>query len=145
MKSSVSNFYTGWRGWSILRKKFLIFVVTLVIILALADRFNVHFSISVRKAVSSQNGKTIILKTNLISSTFLSFAPIIRGSTTALQGCHPLCSPAVLQLREKILEFCQPGKNLPTNVNQFIQPLPQVLHVGGVDPTVFIGGFGILV
>ena len=39
MKSSVSNFYTGWRGWSILRKKFLIFVVTLVIILALAFEF----------------------------------------------------------------------------------------------------------
>ena len=53
--------------------------------------------------------------------------------------------PAALQLREKILEFCQPGENLPTNVNQFIQPLPQVLHVGGVDPTIFIGGFGVLV
>ena len=45
----------------------------------------------------------------------------------------------------KILEFCQPGKNLPTNVNQLIQPLPQVLHVGGVDPTIFVCGFGILV
>ena len=37
-----------------------------------ADRFSVHFSINARKAVSSQNGKTIILKTNLISSTCLS-------------------------------------------------------------------------
>ena len=46
---------------------------------------------------------------------------------------------------EKILEFSQPGKDLPTNVDQLIQPLPQVLHVGGVDPTIFIGGFGILV
>ena len=53
--------------------------------------------------------------------------------------------PAVLQLRGKILEFCQPGKDLPTNVNQFIQPLPQVLHVGSVDSTIFIGGFGVLV
>ena len=31
------------------------------------------------------------------------------------------------------------------NVNQFIQPLPQVVHVGGIDPTIFIGGFGVLV
>ena len=45
----------------------------------------------------------------------------------------------------KILEFCQPGENLPTNLNQFIQPLPQVLYVGGIDPTIFIGGFGVLV
>ena len=45
----------------------------------------------------------------------------------------------------KILEFCQPGKNLPTNVNQLIQPLPQILHVGGVDPAIFISGFGVLV
>ena len=45
----------------------------------------------------------------------------------------------------KILEFSQPGENLPTNVDQLIQPLPQVLHVSGVDPTIFIGGFGILV
>ena len=45
----------------------------------------------------------------------------------------------------KNLEFCQPGKDLPTNVNQFVQTLPQVLHVSGVDPTVFIGGFGVLI
>ena len=45
----------------------------------------------------------------------------------------------------KNLEFCQPGENLPTNINQLIQPLPQVLHVGGIDPTIFIGGFGVLV
>ena len=45
----------------------------------------------------------------------------------------------------KILEFSQPGKDLPTNLNQFVQPLPQVLHVSGIDPTIFIGGFGILV
>ena len=53
--------------------------------------------------------------------------------------------PAALQLRGKILEFCQPGKDLPTNVDQLVQPLPQVLHVGGVDPTIFVSGFGILV
>ena len=45
----------------------------------------------------------------------------------------------------KILEFSQPGKNLPANLNQFVQSLPQVLHVGIIDPTIFIGGFGILV
>ena len=43
------------------------------------------------------------------------------------------------------LEISQPGKDLTTNLNQFIQPLPQVLHVGGIDPTIFIGGFGVLV
>ena len=31
------------------------------------------------------------------------------------------------------------------NVNQFIQPLPQVLHVGGIDPTIFVCDFGVLV
>ena len=45
----------------------------------------------------------------------------------------------------KKLEFCQLGEDLPTNLNQFIQPLPQVLHVGGIDPTIFIGGFSVLV
>ena len=45
----------------------------------------------------------------------------------------------------EILEFSQFGKDLFSNVNQLIQPLSQVLHVSGVDPTVFIGGFGILV
>ena len=45
----------------------------------------------------------------------------------------------------KNLEFCQPGEDLPTDLNQLIQPLPQVLHVSGVDPTVFIGGFGVLI
>ena len=110
-----------------------------------ADRFSVHFSISARKAVSSQNGKTIILKTNLISSTRLSFTPIIKVSTIALQGCQPLCSPAALQLRGKILEFCQFGKDLSANVDQLIQPLPQVLHVGCVDFAALIGTFGVLV
>ena len=43
------------------------------------------------------------------------------------------------------LEISQPGKDLTTNLNQFIQPLPQVLHVGGIDPTIFIGSFGVLV
>ena len=43
------------------------------------------------------------------------------------------------------LEISQPGKDLPTNLNQFIQPLPQILHVGGIDPTIFIGGFGVLI
>ena len=45
----------------------------------------------------------------------------------------------------KNLEFCQPGENLPTNLNQFIQPLPQVLHVGGVDLAALVGTFGVLV
>ena len=45
----------------------------------------------------------------------------------------------------KVLKFCQPGKNLPTNVDQFVQPLPQVLQIGSVDPTIFIGYFGVLV
>ena len=53
--------------------------------------------------------------------------------------------PAALQLRGKILEFCQPGEDLPTNVDQLVQPLPQILHVGGIDPTIFIGGSGVLV
>ena len=57
----------------------------------------------------------------------------------------PLMYPRSPPTAGKILEFCQPGKNLPTNLDQLIQPLPQVLHVGGVDPTVFIGGFGVLV
>ena len=43
------------------------------------------------------------------------------------------------------LEISQPGKNLPTNVDQLVQPLPQILHVGGIDPTIFIGGSGVLV
>ena len=46
---------------------------------------------------------------------------------------------------EKILEFSQPGENLPTNVDQLVQPLPQVLHIGSIDPTIFIGGFSVLV
>lgn len=45
----------------------------------------------------------------------------------------------------KNLEFRQPGENLPANVDQLIQPLPQILHVRGVDPTIFIGGFCVLV
>jgi ABC-type lipoprotein release transport system permease subunit len=59
-----------------------------------------------------------------------------------LQGCQPLCSPAALQLRGKILEFCQFGKDLSANVDQLIQPLPQVLHVGCVDFAALIGTFG---
>ena len=31
------------------------------------------------------------------------------------------------------LEIGQPGKDLPTNVDQFIQTLPQIFHVGGID------------
>ena len=45
----------------------------------------------------------------------------------------------------KILEFSQLGENLPANINQFIQPLPQVLHVGGVDFAALVGTFGVLV
>ena len=54
---------------------------------------------------------------------------------------YPRSSPTA----GKKLEFCQPGEDLPTNLNQLIQPLPQILHVSGVDPTIFIGGFGVLV
>ena len=54
---------------------------------------------------------------------------------------YPRSSPTA----GKKLEFCQPGEDLPTNLNQLIQPLPQILHVGGIDPTIFIGGFGVLV
>ena len=53
--------------------------------------------------------------------------------------------PAALQLRGKILEFCQPSENFSANVDQFIQPLPQVLHVGGVDFAALVGTFGVLV
>ena len=45
----------------------------------------------------------------------------------------------------KISEFSQFGKDLFSNVNQLIQPLPQVLHVGSIDPAIFIGYFGVLV
>ena len=45
----------------------------------------------------------------------------------------------------KNLEFCQPGKDLPTNVDQLVQPLPQVLHVGGVDLAALVGTLGVLV
>mgnify|MGYP006877013666 CR=1 FL=1 len=54
---------------------------------------------------------------------------------------YPRSSPTA----GKKLEFCQPGKDLPTNVDQFIQPLPQVLHVGSVDFAAFVGTFGVLV
>ena len=45
----------------------------------------------------------------------------------------------------KKLEFCQLGEDLPTNLNQFIQPLPQVLHVSGVDLAVLVGTLGVLI
>ena len=45
----------------------------------------------------------------------------------------------------KNLEFCQPGEDLPTDLNQLVQPLPQVLHVGGVDFAALVGTFGVLV
>ena len=45
----------------------------------------------------------------------------------------------------KVLKFCQPGKNLLADADEFIQPGAQVLQIGGVDPTIFIGGFGVLV
>ena len=53
--------------------------------------------------------------------------------------------PAALQLRGKILEFCQTGKNLPTNVDQLVQPLPQVLHIGSVDLAALVGTLGVLI
>ena len=53
--------------------------------------------------------------------------------------------PAVLQLRGKILEFCQLGKDLSANVDQFIQTLPQIFHVGGVDLAALVGTLGVLV
>ena len=43
------------------------------------------------------------------------------------------------------LEISQPGKDLPTNLNQFIQPLPQVLHVSGVDLAALVGTLGVLI
>ena len=45
----------------------------------------------------------------------------------------------------KILKFCQPGKNLLADADEFIQPGAQVLHVGSIDPAIFIGYFGLLV
>ena len=45
----------------------------------------------------------------------------------------------------KILEFCQPSENFSANVDQLIQPLPQVLHVSGVDFAALVGTFGVLV
>ncbi len=44
-----------------------------------------------------------------------------------------------------VLQFCQLCKNLLTDADQFIQPGAQVLQIGGVDPTVFIGYFGVLI
>ena len=38
----------------------------------------------------------------------------------------------------KILELCQPGKDLPTNLNQLIQPGAQVLKVCGIQLIAFI-------
>ena len=45
----------------------------------------------------------------------------------------------------KNLEFCQPGEDLPTDLNQLVQPLPQVLHVGGVDLAALVGTLGVLI
>ena len=45
----------------------------------------------------------------------------------------------------KILEFCQPGKNLLADADQFIQPGAQILQIGSINLTVFIGYFGVLV
>ena len=53
--------------------------------------------------------------------------------------------PAALQLRGKILKFCQPGKNLLADADEFIQPGAQVLHIGSIDPAIFIGYSGVLV
>ena len=36
-------------------------------------------------------------------------------------------------------------KNLFADADQFVQPGAQVLQIGGIDLTVFIGGFGLLV
>ena len=54
---------------------------------------------------------------------------------------YPRSSPTA----GKILKFCQPGKNLLADADEFIQPDAQVLQIGGIDPTVFIGNFGVLV
>lgn len=45
----------------------------------------------------------------------------------------------------KCLEFNQLCENLLTNGDQLIQPGAQVLQIGGVDPTIFIGSFSVLV
>ena len=44
-----------------------------------------------------------------------------------------------------VLQFGQLCKNLLTDADQFIQPGAQVLHVRSVDPTIFIGYFGVLI
>ena len=44
-----------------------------------------------------------------------------------------------------VLQFGQLCKNLLAGFYQFIQPDAQVLQIGSIDPTIFIGGFGVLV
>ena len=43
------------------------------------------------------------------------------------------------------LEIGQPGKDLPTNVDQLVQTLPQIFHVGGIDLAALVGTLGVLV
>ena len=77
---------------------------------------------------------------------FLNFISTGGQTTVRLRGfCIDPNSVVTTLIPGASFGFSQPGKDLPTNVDQLIQPLPQVLHVGGVDPTIFIGGFGILV
>ena len=44
-----------------------------------------------------------------------------------------------------VLQFCQHCKNLLTDADQFIQPGAQILQIGSINLTVFIGYFGVLV
>ena len=55
-----------------------------------------------------------------------------------------ICTPQP-SICGEILEFCQPGKDLPTNLNQLIQTLPQIFHVGGVDLAALVGTLGVLI
>lgn len=44
-----------------------------------------------------------------------------------------------------VLQFGQLCKNLLTDADQFIQPGAQVLQIGSIDSTIFIGNFGVLI
>ena len=41
----------------------------------------------------------------------------------------------------KNLEFCQPGENLPTDLNQLVQPMPQIFNVCSIKLIAFIHTF----
>jgi len=41
----------------------------------------------------------------------------------------------------KNLEFCQPGEDLPTDLNQLVQPMPQIFNVCSIKLIAFIHTF----